>query len=363
MTNANLNISLYFSEGTSNKEYHAQLLAEGDGYVVNFQYGRRGSALKAGTKTAAPLPYDKACAVYDKLVAEKVSKGYSAGEAGAAFQGSVLEATFTGVLPQLLNAVDEATALRLLSDDDYVMQEKYDGHRRLSQRTDESILGINKKGLQVALPLPLADALMLLPAQTIPDGEQIGETLYAFDLLEVAGVSLRDDAYVLRYEKLVALASTLPNVVVAPLYVTTEEKRAAFERIKSAGREGVVFKLKAAPYNPGRPSSGGSQLKYKFTESATLEVASVSATKRSVAVQGYAEDGTPVKLGNVTIPANHAIPAAGTIVEVEYLYAYENGSVYQPVYRGVRTDQALVDCTTRQLKYKPAGDREGDDDN
>lgn len=363
MTNANDSISLYFTEGSSNKEYHAQLTAEGDGYVVNFQYGRRGSALKSGTKTASPVPYEKACAVYDKLVAEKVSKGYSTGEAGTAFQGSVLEATFTGVLPQLLNSVDEVTALRLLSDDNYVMQEKYDGHRRMSQRKDDTVLGINKKGLQVALPVSLADSLMTLPAQTIPDGEQIGETLYLFDLLEADGVSLRDESYLARYEKLSALAGSLPNVVVAPLYVTTEEKRAAFERIRAARKEGVVFKLKSAPYQQGRPSSGGTQLKYKFTESATLEVASVSATKRSVAVQGYAATGVVVKLGNVTIPANRAIPAVGAIVEVEYLYAYENGSLYQPVYRGERDDQVLADCVTSQLKYKPEGDGEADDDN
>lgn len=362
MTNMNAQISLYFSEGSSDKEYHAQLESQDGGYVVNFQYGRRGSALKAGTKTASPVPFDKASAIYDKLVSEKVSKGYSTAESGVAFQGTTLEANYTGILPQLLNAVDEATAQALLDDDDYVMQEKYDGHRRLSHRNDETILGINKKGIQVALPLPLADALMCLPAQTIPDGEQIGESLYLFDLLEASGVSLRDEGYLTRYQALTELAAGLPNIEVAPLYVTSEEKRAAFERIKAARGEGVVFKLKSAPYSVGRPSSGGSQLKHKFTESATLEVASISASKRSVGVRGYDADAKPVKLGNVTIPANYDIPAVGAIVEVEYLYAYEGGSLYQPVYRGLRDDQVLSDCTTRQLKYKPKLQEEDSDD-
>jgi bifunctional non-homologous end joining protein LigD len=62
-----------------------------------------------------------------------------------------------------------------------------------------------------------------------------------------------------------------------------------------------------------------------------------------------------VPVGNVTIPPNHAVPAAGEIIEVEYLYAYHGGSLYQPVYRGKRTDLDLDACTTVQLKYKPAG--------
>ena len=44
-------ISLYYQSGNSDKVYHVQL-EESDGlYVVNFQYGRRGSTLNTGTKT------------------------------------------------------------------------------------------------------------------------------------------------------------------------------------------------------------------------------------------------------------------------------------------------------------------------
>ena len=70
-------ISLFFKEGTSDKEYHAQLEPKGSGFVVNFQYGRRGRALTAGTKTPNPLPQDKAEKIYDKLVQEKMAKGYT----------------------------------------------------------------------------------------------------------------------------------------------------------------------------------------------------------------------------------------------------------------------------------------------
>jgi bifunctional non-homologous end joining protein LigD len=68
-----------------------------------------------------------------------------------------------------------------------------------------------------------------------------------------------------------------------------------------------------------------------------------------------------IPVGNVTIPPNYDVPAAGDVVEVEYLYAYKGGSIYQPVYRGKRTDIDINVCTTGQLKYKPEGREEEDE--
>ena len=39
------NISLYYAEGHSDKEYHAEIVEVAGGNVVNFRYGRRGGAL------------------------------------------------------------------------------------------------------------------------------------------------------------------------------------------------------------------------------------------------------------------------------------------------------------------------------
>src|SRR5437660_6851336 len=69
-------ISLYFKEGSSDKEYHAQLESHDGGWIVNFQYGRRSSALRADSKTPQPLPYEEAKKIYDKVVSEKLGKGY-----------------------------------------------------------------------------------------------------------------------------------------------------------------------------------------------------------------------------------------------------------------------------------------------
>jgi bifunctional non-homologous end joining protein LigD len=66
------------------------------------------------------------------------------------------------------------------------------------------------------------------------------------------------------------------------------------------------------------------------------------------------EIGDAIKTaGNVTIPANHEIPKTGQVVECRYLYAHkESGSIFQPVYLGVRDDIPGEECTTAQLKYK-----------
>lgn len=68
---------LHFREGNSNKVYEADLCEVGEGqYVVNFRYGKHGANLTEGTKTAAPLPLNKAQETFDKIIKEKVAKGY-----------------------------------------------------------------------------------------------------------------------------------------------------------------------------------------------------------------------------------------------------------------------------------------------
>jgi predicted DNA-binding WGR domain protein len=74
---------LHFREGNSNKVYEADLCEVGEGqYVVNFRYGKHGANLTEGTKTAAPLPLNKAQETFDKILKEKIAKGYQDVSAG-----------------------------------------------------------------------------------------------------------------------------------------------------------------------------------------------------------------------------------------------------------------------------------------
>jgi bifunctional non-homologous end joining protein LigD len=80
--------------------------------------------------------------------------------------------------------------------------------------------------------------------------------------------------------------------------------------------------------------------------------------KRSVELRLLNGQGW-VQVGNVTIPANHAIPAVGEVVEVRFLYAFkESNALYQPVYLGPRKDIEQHECVLSQLKYKSTGEED-----
>ncbi len=120
-----------------------------------------------------------------------------------------------------------------------------------------------------------------------------------------------------------------------------------FQQFKNEEKEGVVFKHKDAPYTPGRPNSGGSQLKYKYYETGSFIVTKVN-DQRSVSLILF--EGDKIRpAGNVTVPPNHDVPAPGTVVECRYLYAFkESGSIYQPVFLGAREDIRAEECTTAE---------------
>lgn len=221
------------------------------------------------------------------------------------------------------------------------------------KRGDE-INGINRRGLLIPIPEPIRHAFEELPVDVLIDGEAVGDTLHAFDLLEVKGHDIRGNAYLSRFAGLLTLLDP-EHKHLRPVntHMEPEEKRAMFETFRRCGSEGVVFKEIDSPFSPGRPDSGGSQLKHKFVESASFIVTGHN-TKRSVTLSLMASDGNGiVPAGNVTIPPNHKIPAKGEVVECQYLYCFrESGSIYQPVYLGEREDVPASDCTVDQLKYK-----------
>lgn len=351
-TQAAEQVTLYFKEGSSDKVYAAQLEPKGSGWVVNFQYGRRGSTMNTGTKTSSPLPFEKAKSIFDKLVHEKTAKGYTPGEDGTAYKHTTNEQRDTGERPQLLNEVDEAEVEKLINDPAWGMQEKKDGKRMMVRKTRTNVSGINRKGLTVGLPEPVALAVAKGFTDGLLDGEAVGDTLFVFDLLDHEG-STRDLSYADRH-KLLSQIGFSGSVQVVPLAVTAKEKRTLYKKVKDARGEGVVFKLLAGKHKPGRPAAGGDHLKYKFYATGSFIVSKVNA-KRSVALE--LADGTPI--GNVTITPNKAVPKVGDIVEIKYLYCYKGGSLYQPQFLEVRDDIDRDACTAAQIKFKAADE---DDD-
>lgn len=361
------NVTLYYREGSSDKVYAVQLEgSDQEGYVVNFQNGKRGSNLRPGTKTAAALPYAEALKIYEKTVSEKLKNGYSPGEDGSAFQATDLEERFTGIVPQLLNEIDPSQVTELIADPAWVAQEKFNGWRSMADIDAASqVTGINRKGLAVALPLPLAQVLSTY-SSTTTDGERISDTLYLFDLLMLRGQDLRALPYAKRLEHMESLRSEVgdehPNLHIVRTAYTSEDKQALLERVRREKGEGIVFKRLDAAYSAGRPASGGTQLKYPFRAQATVYVVAHTKGKRSVEVAVRDDQGQEVRIGKVTISPNFPIPALGELVEVRYLYAHKGGSLFQPTYLGPRDDVDLAACTLRQLKFKPDTDSESEED-
>ncbi len=355
-------ITLYFREGNSDKIYQTAVTEKDGGFVVNFAFGRRGSTLQTGTKTNAPVSFEAAKKIFDKLVKEKTAKGYAPGANGTPYSGNESAQRSTGILPQLLNPVDEAQAEQLIADPLHWMQQKLDGKRVIIQALPEGkIVGINRGGLTIDLPESIQKAAAAIDLPFTIDGEAIGDTFHAFDLMEFNGSSLRASPYRVRYEMLACLLKKCAaSIKLVPAYCTPATKREAFDRLKQENAEGVVFKLFTAPYTPGRPASAGPQLKFKFVATGSFIVAGVNAGRRSVGLEALNESGKSVYVGNVTIGVIHKVPAVGAVVEIRYLYAFREGCLFQPLFLGVRDDIDAKDCTMAQLKFRPEENDDGE---
>lgn len=345
-------ITLYFRSGPSDKVYQASILPRDAGYLVNFAYGRRGSTLNTGSKTPVPVEYPIAKDIYDKLVREKMAKGYTPGTDTGTITPPDSPGQHSGIQCQLLNPINEQQVDQFLLNPDYWMQEKFDGRRLLIKKDGDQITGINRLGFPSAVPERIARNAAKYPRNFLLDGEAVGDIFHAFDLLTIGPEDMRALAFSVRYLRLRDMLNAFDHLHIQEVRVFFPAQTVGwFQQFKIEGKEGVVFKHKDAPYIPGRPNSGGSQLKYKFHETASFIVTKVN-DKRSVSLILF--EGDKVRpAGNVTIPPNHYVPVPGTVVECRYLYAFrESGSIYQPVYLGARTDIRAAECITAQLKYK-----------
>ena len=348
-------IALFFQNGSSDKVYQAQLVTNGEGgWLVNFQYGGRGKALRPGTKTKTPVDYNVAKNAYDKLVKSKMAKGYTEDGSGIAFSDTENAGRVTGYLPQLLNEVTLDDVIALFDTRVPLwLQIKHDGERRGMLGDDHTAIGANRKGLEVPLEAQIHAASIALSRQCggelVLDTEDMGNHLAVFDVLNFKGKDLKPQGFGTRATCLARVNNEIQRhglhqhlkVDMPGRPKTTEQIITFVDNARAANEEGVVIRTNAI-YTSGRPNSGGPVLKLKFWKSATCRVRSVHDTKASIGIEVWdivpGEAPTWVPVGNCTVPAKYGIPKIGDLVEIKYLYAYKGGSLFEPSFKGYRKD-------------------------
>jgi len=346
-------ITLYFREGISDKFYNANLEEVDNEFRVTFVYGRTGTSGQSGIKGGA-LTYIESKLMYDRLIKEKMAKGYKP-DANAISYAGISDKIDTGRRPQLLKAMDDEKLERFLKDPAYGAQEKYDGHRKMLDKNPERIISINRKGQQVGYPVILETAAKELTATHFCiDGEEVGNTFYAYDILSTETQDLRKMPYITRWDFLHSIIKGNAHIIIAPLYFTEVKKRELYTRLVAEKKEGIVFKRLDSLYQEAIKNDD--QVKFKFYSEASCIVTQVNK-QRSVALGIYDRDQL-MSIGNCTIPVNKDIPAKGSIVDIKYLYAYKGGALYQPIFLKERDDISISDCNVSQLKYKVENEEE-----
>ena len=328
-------------------------------FVVNFAYGRRGSTMNTGTKTQTPVDYETAKHIYDKLVREKMAKGYTEGPDGTPYQNTPKEDRVTGLLPQLLNPIDEQEVKRLLKDPFWALQEKFDGRRVLVRKNGAEIHGINRKGLLIGLPETVFQSAHKITSDFILDGECVGDVLYAFDLLEWDGQDYRSKPYQRRLVKLSNLLNR-PDIKYIKLVQTATDpanKERLFRHLQAERKEGVVFKRLDAPYTQADPTAAA----ISSSTSSTPPVLPWSPRSTTSGASNYA--CSMVRAGSrwAMSPSRPTSTCRRwvQVVECRYLYAFrESNALYQPVYLGPRKDVEQHECVLSQLKYKGIGEED-----
>jgi ATP-dependent DNA ligase len=170
------------------------------------------------------------------------------------------------IKPMLAKALPEEMDLDNFRNGNYVMEEKYNGHRMEITVVKDFVLGRSRNGLARKLPDHIIEECRLLEFGTydgelfIPGGVSTDVVdlevqdyvdLILFDKMTSHNVSIMDDPLHIRRSKLVDASTYLPghNVRVAEQFDVSRE---TLEKIWSAGGEGAIIKHIMAPYRPGK---------------------------------------------------------------------------------------------------------------
>jgi bifunctional non-homologous end joining protein LigD len=255
---------------------------------------------------------------------------------------------------QLYTEVDGETGAKLILDDHYAMQEKFDGHRVQVEVTASGAVNATKrKGTtrQISKDIQAEIKTMLGPGSRV-DGELVmNRRLYVFDILFAFGDDLREMPFEQRAE-LVSKMTGGRFIFPAKTAFTREAKIAMAEELHTRRAEGMIFKKKKSPYRIRRQKD---QFKHKFLKTASVIVSAINE-KRSVQIVVLDDRGDKIDLCDLSIPVNKRVPKVDSIIEVRYSYAYPNHHLVQAVYLFERDDIDREECGLSQIRHKQTFD-------
>jgi hypothetical protein len=372
-------VSLHYTDGgRSDKVYNIQIEEVGPNqFDVTGYNGKTGGTLTPRKQNDSPVSLSEAERLFAELEHKKVnhrttpyvvlSRNGAATPPTPQPSSPTTTQESTGFVANHPKKVSEDEALRLLSNDDYFVEQKCDGEFMSVLYRLNRVTASNKRGNGIPVPPKIATAIRQLASLASCEtlglaGEYLDSTLHIFTIWEKNGTSLMTLPQHLR----VAVKEKLEQLFAEPLAASTKknslkfvytaktqsDKTILYETIKANAGEGVVFKHRESDIS----------FKYKLYE--TTEVLLVANSKRSAECFAYHE-GTLTSLGSVTIPHDSTyqeikdanLRQQPVVASVKYLYLSAPpaigptcGQLTQSSFLRFRPEFDEHSCVTTELK-------------
>lgn len=235
----------------------------------------------------------------------------------------------------------------------FSMAQKLDGERAIVQTKEDTLACWNRSGAVRATEPTVRQAFDGFPAGWTLDGEVVGKIFYPFDLLTIPhngkAITIERLPSHKRHSLLASVLEKTQSEYLVPVkqYVSVPDKERNFERLLTAGAEGVIFTRLTGSYQQERADT---YVKYKFVKDVDCVVIAKGLQGKDNLALGVYDGDTLVEVGHCSaLTGDGPKVKVGDVVCVTALYATSNNRLYQPVSPKLRTDKAPTECSIDQL--------------
>lgn len=239
-------------------------------------------------------------------------------------------------------SIDPAELEAYITDDTWLMQPKYDGHRVILKVSDGELDVLNRNG---EISQHADDIKKNVRPEHFPwdsfalDCEYLltAGMLIAFDCVRPFPVAYNKRLQDIENPKLKIAFENLIPITTAK---NEPEKRRLLGLVVDHDGEGLMLHKALSSYRSGRSND---LVKCKFTKALDAVVMETDiGDRQSFSYGQYDNNGNLVQIGT----AKQLYPVSpGDVVEVRYLHRSDSGRLVQPVLLRVRDDKAPEECT------------------